>query len=71
MTNGQQEMIEYTVQDIVEYIMEDDKLTMNEAMDGFYPSKTFSELADVGTGLYLQGSAYVYERYKAEVKKSA
>ncbi len=71
MTNGQQEMIEYTTQDIVEYIMEDDKLSMNEAMDGFYPSKTFSELSDVETGLYLQGSAYVYERYKAEVKKSA
>ncbi len=71
MTNGQQEMIEYTVQDIVEYIMEDDKLSMNEAMDEFYPSKTFSELSDVKTGLYLQGSAYVYERYKAEVKKSA
>ena len=71
MTNEQQEMIEYTTQDIVEFIMEDDKLSMGEAMDGFYPSRTFSELADVKTGLYLQGSAYVYERYKAETEKSA
>ncbi|MCD8345450.1 MAG: hypothetical protein LUC38_05770 [Oscillospiraceae bacterium] len=71
MTNGQQEMIEYTTQDIVEYIMKDNKLSMSEAMDGFYPSRTFSELADVRTGLYLQGSAHVYERYKAEIRKSA
>ena len=66
MTNEQQEMIEYTTQEIVQYIIEDNKLGMTDAMDKFYMSKTFEQLADVETGLYLQGSAYVYERYKAE-----
>ncbi len=69
MTNEQQEMIEYTTQEIIQYIIEDNELDMTDAMDKFYMSKTFEQLADVETGLYLQGSAYVYERYKAELEQ--
>lgn len=69
MTNEQQEMIEYTTQEIIQYIIEDNELDMTAAMDKFYMSKTFEQLADVETGLYLQGSAYVYERYKAELEQ--
>lgn len=64
MTDKQQEMIEYTTQDIIAYIMEDEGSTIDEAMDLFYGSKTFDQLTDVETGLYLQGSAYVYEMFK-------
>lgn len=68
MTNEQREMIECTTQDIIAYIIEDEGFDMDKAMDMFYTSKTFEKLTDVETGLYLDGSAYVYERFKQEQK---
>ncbi len=66
MTDKQQEMIEYTSQDIVAFLIEDYHMIMEDALDFFYMSKTFDKLSDVETGLYLQGSAYVYELLKRE-----
>lgn len=66
MTFQQQEMIEYTVQEVVEYLMEDYGISMDEAMDRFYLSDTFEKLSDTETGLYLEGSAYIYEMLKRE-----
>lgn len=60
-------MIEYTTQEVVQYLIEDKKLTMEQAMEQFFMSKTFEKLSDVETGLYLDGSAYIYEMYKREV----
>lgn len=59
-------MIEYTTQDVVQYLMEDKKATMEQAMEQFFMSKTFEKLSDVETGLYLEGSTYIYEMYKRE-----
>ena len=69
MTNQQQEMIEYTTQEVIEYLIEDDGITMEQAMVQFYMSDTFEKLSDVETGLYLDGSAYVYELLKREHQK--
>ncbi len=66
MTNQQQEMIEYTTQEVIGYLMEDNGITMEQAMEQFYMSDTFEKLSDVETGLYLDGSAYVYEMLKRE-----
>ena len=66
MSVQQQEMIEYTIQDVIEYLMEDNGSTMDQAMEQFYLSNTFKKLNDVETGLYLEGSAYVYELFKRE-----
>jgi hypothetical protein len=70
MTNQQQEMIEYTTQDVVRYLIEDNEFTMEEAMNRFYLSKTFEKLNDIETGLYLEGSAYIYEMLKREIIKA-
>lgn len=59
-------MIEYTTQDVVQYLMEDKEATMEQAMEQFFMSKTFEKLSDVETGLYLEGSTYIYEMYKRE-----
>lgn len=69
MSEQQQEMMEYTTQDLVAFLMEDYQLPINDAMDRVYSSKTFEKLADVETGLYLQGSAYVYEWLNAELDR--
>ncbi|MGN0313889.1 MAG: hypothetical protein ACI4EG_03745 [Fusicatenibacter sp.] len=66
MTNQQQEMIEYTTQEVIGYLIEDNGITMEQAMGQFYMSDTFEKLSDVETGLYLDGSAYVYELLKRE-----
>ncbi len=68
MSIQQQEMIEYTIQDVISYLMEDNGITMDQAMEQFYLSGTFEKLNDVETGLYLEGSAYVYEMLKREMK---
>ena len=59
-------LIEYIVGDIVSYIIEDKNLKMGEAMAILYNSQIFEKLYDIETGLYLCGSAYVYELLKEE-----
>lgn len=61
MTEDQQEMIEYTTQEVIRYIIEDEGVSMEKAMETFYMSEIFEKLTDIQTGLYLEGSAYIYE----------
>lgn len=68
MTNQQQEMIEYTTQEVIRYLVEDSGVAMEQAMDQFYMSETFEKLSDIETGLYLEGSAYIYEMLKRELE---
>lgn len=67
MTNQQQEMIEYTTQEVVRYLIEDNGISMEQAMERFYMSDVFEKLNDIETGLYLEGSAYIYEMLKREI----
>lgn len=69
MTNQQQEMIEYTTQEVVRYLIEDNGISMEQAMEQFYMSEVFEKLHDVETGLYLDGSAYIYEMLKREMQR--
>lgn len=62
----QEQLMEYIVQDVVAYIMEDTGAKLEEAMRRFYTSDIFSKLHDPETGLYLEGSAFIYELYKEE-----
>ena len=71
MTNGQQEMIEYTTQEVIRYLIEDNGISMEQAMEQFYMSEVFEKLHDIETGLYLDGSAYIYEMLKREMQKKA
>ena len=68
MTNQQQEMIEYTTQEVLGYLIEDNGMTIEQAMELFFLSNTFEKLSDVETGLYLDGSAYIYELLKREIE---
>lgn len=36
MTNKQQEMIEYTIQEVVRYLIEDESVSMEQAMERFH-----------------------------------
>lgn len=70
MSNQQQQMIEYTTQEVIRYLIEDNKIQMELAMEKFYMSSTFEKLNDIKTGLYLNGSSYIYELFKKELNNS-
>ena len=64
MTNKQQMMIEMNTQEIIAQIIEDEHLSIDDAMKKFYTSVAFEKLSDVETGLYLEGADYLVEYFK-------
>lgn len=63
-----QYLVECTTQDLIRYLVEDNGITMEEAMDIVYTSKTFELLNDFETHLYYESSSYVYEYLKEELE---
>lgn len=62
----QEQLVEYQIQDIIEYIVTDLNIEYDKAMHLFYNSQTFDKLTDIETGLYLESSAYVYGIFQDE-----
>lgn len=62
----QEQLMEYNIQDIIEYIVQDFRIEYDQAMQIFYNSQTFDKLMDIETGLYLESSAYVYGIFQGE-----
>jgi len=60
-------LIEAITQEIIGFLMTDRSLELDEAMNILYNSGLFDKLQDIETGLYLEGSAYVYELLKDEL----
>ncbi|MGN0739293.1 MAG: hypothetical protein ACI4LX_03890 [Treponema sp.] len=60
-------LAEYITSDLISYLMEDEKISMVEAMQKLYSSETFEKINDFETGLYLESSPYVYDLFKAEM----
>lgn len=61
-----EQLMEYITQDIVVFLVDDRKLDYIEAMRLFYTSETYERVLDEETGLYLEGSAYIYDILKTE-----
>lgn len=62
----QEQLMEYSIQDIIEFMVKDSQLEYDAAMQIFYNSQTFDKLMDIETGLYLESSAYVYGIFQDE-----
>lgn len=60
-------MIETLTRDLIVRLMEDRGLTMREAMDILYRSKTYVALSNLATGLYFQSAAYLYDELSQEL----
>jgi len=60
-------LIEGVTQDIIVFLVEEDGVTIEEAMDIFYCSEIFNKLNDSGTGLYRESSAYVMTLLRDEL----
>ena len=63
-------LVECITQDLIQYLIEDNNITMEEAMDIVYDSKSFQQLNDFETHLYYESSSYVYEYLKDEIKNN-
>jgi len=60
-------LTEAITQDIVRFLIADKSVELDEAMSILYSSDFFDKLNEEETGLYLEGSAYVYELLKDEL----
>jgi hypothetical protein len=61
-------MIETLTRELIARLMEDRQLSMREAMDIVYQSKTYTALSNLETGLYFQSPAYVYDFLEQELE---
>lgn len=61
-------LLEYNLQDIIKYIVEETGVTIQKAIMDFYNSAVFEKLQEYETGLYRESSAYIYELYRDEQK---
>ena len=57
-------MIELVTTDVISAIMEENSLSLQEAMKEFYNSEVFERLCDPETGLYRESGGYVHSLYK-------
>ena len=61
-------MVETLTRELIARLMEERSLSMREAMDIVYNSKTYVALNNLNTGLYFQSPAYVYDVLEEEIK---
>ena len=60
-------MVETLTRELITRLIEERSLTMREAMDIVYNSKTYNALNNLDTGLYFQSPAYVYDVLEEEI----
>jgi hypothetical protein len=56
----QKQLIEYAMQDLVAMLVERKGLAIQDAMKILYHSDFHGKLQDIETGLYLEGTEYLY-----------
>ena len=52
-------LMEGVTQDVIAYLVEEDSISIEKAMDILYNSEIFVKLSDKETGIYRESSAYV------------
>ena len=68
MTKEFKYLKEGVASDIVQFLMKDYKIDLQTALSTLYESDTFSKISDPSTGLYFQGSRYVYTYLQNELQ---
>ena len=61
-------LIQSIISQVVSYIVEDRKVTTENALQIFFSSELSKKIEDIETGYYLEGSSYIYEVLKKEMK---
>ena len=63
------QLMEMITQDIIAKFSQDTGRSIEDAMVIFYNSDFFEKLYDSETGLYLEGSDYLYGIFSGEIKQ--
>jgi len=61
-------LVEGVTHDLIAYLMDDSRISIEQAMESVYNSALFDKLSDPETGLYRESSAYVYTLLKDELE---
>lgn len=69
-SRDRQYLIECLSSDLIQMLMEEEKIPMEDAMHIIYNSDTYRKLEDEKTGLYYQSSVYVMDYLKEELSKA-
>ena len=62
-------LVEYITTRVVEWIIQDEKVGIEEALLLFHNSETFEKLCEKSTGMYIESPGYVYEIFKEEQRR--
>lgn len=62
-----QNMKEEIVKDMISRLMEERRLSLQQAFDAVYTSRLFEKLNNPNTGLFFQSSGYVYSYLSEEL----
>lgn len=65
--NDFQYMVECSTRDVISLLIERDSMQMDEALDKVYNSRTYENLQNENSGLYIQSPEYVYEELMHEI----
>lgn len=57
--------------ELIALLVKDYHISLDQAMDVLYNSKTFNRLEDEETGLYFQNPGYVYSFIQSELKPTS
>ena len=67
MSGKETYMVETMTRDLIARLMEERSLTMRQAMDIVYTSRTYTALQNTKTGLCFQSPAYVFDELSNEI----
>ena len=70
MTNEEQDrqfQIECLTHELVEMLMDEQGMSMEQAMDTLYSSHTFEKIENANTGLFYQSAVYVMDMLREEL----
>ncbi|MDR2970938.1 MAG: hypothetical protein LBU83_03280 [Bacteroidales bacterium] len=68
MTKEQDLLIQHLAVDLANILVEEQKKTIEQALNIVYNSTTFKKICDVKTGLYRESAGYNYDILQDELK---
>ena len=68
MNKDAQLLIECLTEDLIAMLMDTYGVSLDEAADQLYNSRTYSLLENEDSGLYYQGSVYVFDMLQEELE---
>jgi hypothetical protein len=59
-------MNECTTRDVIQLLVQEKNMSINEAMKYFYNSKTFKDLLNPETKLFIQSPVYIFDTLESQ-----